>query len=219
MISAPGVFITGTDTGVGKTIVAACFVRRFGADYWKPAQTGAADGDDDTATVVRLAGMEDERVHPPRYVFGAPLSPEAAAGCEGVVIGLEDFSLPESGWPKSARPIVVEGAGGVLVPIGGGAVMADLMLRLGLPVVLVGRSTLGTINHTLLSLEALRSRGIAVAGVVQVGAPNSGNRSAIERYGRVRVLAEMPWLERIDACGIETLGAMLPAMMEAGTGA
>ena len=202
----PGVFITGTDTGVGKTVVAACFVRRFGADYWKPAQTGTANGDDDTASVVRLAGLREDRVHPPRHAFRAPLSPEAAARCEGAVIGLADFSLPDGG-----RPIVVEGAGGVLVPIGGGAVMADLMRKLGLPVVLVGRSTLGTINHTLLSLEALRRRHIAVAGVVLVGVPNAGNRAAIEAHGAVRVLADMPWLDQVDTCGIETLAAILPA--------
>jgi malonyl-CoA O-methyltransferase len=198
-------FVTGTDTGIGKTIVSACLTRRLGADYFKPVQTGIDDGDDDTATVASLAGLCQDRIHPPRYSFKAPLSPEAAAAREGACVALGDFALPET-----PRPLIVEGAGGVLVPLGGGATMADLMAKFGLPVVLVARSTLGTINHTLLSLEALRSRGIAVAGVVMVGPPNAGNRSAIESHGQVRVLAEMPWLGRIDDNAAERLTALLP---------
>jgi malonyl-CoA O-methyltransferase len=201
-----GWFVTGTDTGVGKTLVAACLVRRLGAEYWKPAQTGLADGDDDTATVAALAGLTPDRIHPPRHAFAAPLSPEAAAALQGVEVSLGDFTLP-----TTYRPIVVEGAGGVLVPLGGGATMADLMIRLGLPAVLVARSTLGTINHTLLSLEALRRRAIAVCGVVMVGPPNAGNRLAIERHGAVCVLAALPWLERVDAGAVARLATMLPS--------
>jgi malonyl-CoA O-methyltransferase len=201
-----GLFVTGTDTGVGKTVVAACLVRRLGADYWKPAQTGLADGDDDTRAVAALAGLTQDRIHPPRHGFAAPLSPEAAAALQGAAVSLEDFALP-----VTPHPIVVEGAGGVLVPLGGGATMADLMIRLGLPAVLVARSTLGTINHTLLSVEALRRRRIAVCGVVMVGPHNAGNRVAIERYGAVRVLAALPWLDRVDAGAVVSLAAMLPA--------
>jgi malonyl-CoA O-methyltransferase len=202
---APGLFVTGTDTGVGKTLVAACLARRLGADYWKPAQTGMQDGDDDSATVAALAALPADRIHPPRHRFAAPLSPEAAAAMEDTPIGLDDFILPQT-----SRPLVVEGAGGVLVPVGGGATMADLMARLGLPVVLVARSTLGTINHTLLSLAALRRRGLAVAGVVLVGPPNPGNRAAIASHGRVRILAEMPWLDHLDADAVKRLSALLP---------
>jgi malonyl-CoA O-methyltransferase len=189
-----GLFVTGTDTGVGKTLVAACLARHLAADYWKPAQTGTEDGDDDTATVATLAGLTADRIHPPRHRFKAPLSPEAAAALENASIALDDFALPQT-----SHPIVVEGAGGVLVPIGGGATMADLMAKFALPAVLVARSTLGTINHTLLSLAALRRHGIAIAGVVLVGPPNPGNRKAIEAYGGVRILAEIPWLDHIDA--------------------
>jgi len=202
---AHGLFVTGTDTGVGKTLVAACLVRHLGADYWKPAQTGTQDGDDDTRTVATLAALTPGRIHPPRHRFKAPLSPEAAAALEHTHIALDDFTLPQT-----PHPIVVEGAGGVLVPIGGGATMADLMVQLGLPAVLVARSTLGTINHTLLSLAALRRHGIAIAGVVLVGPPNPGNRAAIEAHGGIQVLAEIPWLDHIDAEAVRRIGIQLP---------
>ncbi len=202
--AANGLFVTGTDTGVGKTLVAACLARLLGADYWKPAQTGTEDGDDDTATVATLAGLTADRIHPPRHRFKAPLSPEAAAALENASIALDDFALPET-----SHPIVVEGAGGVLVPIGGGATMADLMARLALPAVLVARSTLGTINHTLLSLTALRRHGIAIAGVVLVGPPNPGNRAAIELHGGTEILAEFPWLDHIDADVVEQIAMQL----------
>ena len=184
-----GVFVTGTDTGVGKTVISACLIRGLGAEYWKPAQTGLAQEPGDTQSVTELAGIGLDRVHAPRFALQAALSPEAAATREGISLALEDFDLP-----VSPRPIVVEGAGGVLVPIAPGFMMADLMVRLGLPVVLVARGSLGTINHTLLSIEALRARALAVAGVVICGQDEDGNGAAIERHGRVPLLAVLPWL-------------------------
>jgi dethiobiotin synthase len=200
------VFVTGTDTGVGKTVVSACLVRHFGARYWKPVQTGVADEEGDTATVMRLASLPAANVWPPRYMLGAPLSPEAAALREKVSICLDDFALP--GWDG---PIVVEGAGGVLVPLGRGAMMADLMQRFGLPVVLVARSTLGTINHSLLSIEALRRRDIAIAGMVMVGPPSSENADAIARHGGVRILAQLPLHDHIDASAVAALSLAFEA--------
>jgi malonyl-CoA O-methyltransferase len=202
-----GVFVTGTDTGVGKTVVSAALVRAWGGSYWKPAQTGLADGDDDTATVTRLAGLTRERVAPPACALQAPLSPAAAAALEGVAVEFERLAV----LPALPEPLVVEGAGGVLVPLDGERLMVDLMARLGLPVLLVARSTLGTINHSLLSLEALRTRGLAVAGIVMSGPPNSGNRAALEQYGGVRVLAELPHIVPLD---ISALAARLPPLAE-----
>ncbi len=194
------VFVTGTDTGVGKTLVAACLVRHFGARYWKPVQTGAAEEEGDTATVMRLAALSAADIWAPRYTLVAPLSPEAAALRENVTIRLDDFVLPD--WDG---PLVVEGAGGVLVPLGGAAVMADLMQRFELPVVLVARSTLGTINHSLLSIEALRRRDIAIAGVVLVGPPLPENADAIARHGDVSILAQLPLQEVIDPVVVAAL--------------
>ena len=204
-----GVFVTGTDTGVGKTVVSACLARAWGADYWKPVQTGLADEDGDTATVAQLAGLPSEHFHLPRHALAAPLSPDAAAAREGVVIAMEDFALP-----ASDRPVVVEGAGGPLVPLNEHDLMIDLMARLGLPVVLVAANRLGAIGHTLLALEALRARGLEVLGVVLTGAAFADNRRAIETHGKVRVLAELPRADRIDARQIADWATLFPALDE-----
>ena len=188
------VFVTGTDTGVGKTIVSACLVAQWNAAYWKPVQTGLATEPGDTQTVAALSGASAGRLHAPRFELAAPLSPEAAAAREGISVRLDDFHLP-----LGDGPLVVEGAGGVLVPLGSGATMAELIHRLGLPVVLVARGTLGTINHTLLSLEALRARDIPVLGVVISGVDEDGNGAAIARLGGVDVLGVLPWFEQVSA--------------------
>lgn len=186
-----GVFVSGTDTGVGKTLVSACLTRAWGASYWKPVQTGVAAEPGDSETVTALAGLSPDRLHPPAAVFDAPLSPHAAAALEGRTVRLADVALP----PDDGRPLVAEGAGGLMVPFSDGALMIDVAEKLAMPVVLVARSGLGTINHTLLSLEALRRRGVPIAGVVMSGPLNPGNRDALERFGRVRVLAEIPQLD------------------------
>jgi len=205
-----GVFITGTDTGVGKTVVAACLVRKFQADYWKPAQTGVAEEAGDSETVAALAALPPARLHPPRHVFSAPLSVQAAAALEGVTVKLADFVLP-----ATQAPLVVEGAGGVMVPIAPGVLMIDLMAHLKLPVILVARTTLGTINHTLLSLAALRSRGLTVAGVVLVGAKSPGNRDAIALHGTVRILHELPLLASVTPHSVAAASGAFPSFADA----
>jgi dethiobiotin synthase len=175
-----GVFVTGTDTGVGKTVISAALMLRYpDAVYWKPIQTGS---DDDTAEVRRLSGGQviDKGIRLPD-----PVSPHLAAQRVGVTIDLKEL-IPPLG------PCVVEGAGGVLVPVNESQLMADLMVKLGLPVLIAARTTLGTINHTLLTLEALRARSLKIAGVVMIGDRNSDNRAAIQHYGKVPVLVEMP---------------------------
>lgn len=202
-----GVFVTGTDTGVGKTVVSAALCTAWNAAYWKPVQTGAVDGDDDTATVTHLAGLSPEHVFAPGRVYGEPASPERAAALEGTEVRISDLSPPQT-----SAPLVVEGAGGLLVPIHADETMADLMAALGLPAVVVARSTLGTINHTLLTLEALRARGLPVVGVVMSGPPSAPNREAIERHGGVQVLAEFPGLDEVTPAEVSRLAALLPAL-------
>ncbi len=212
---AAGVFVAGTDTGIGKTLVCACLVQAWGGRYWKPLQTGLRDEPGDTDTVSRLASLPPGRVLPPRHALLAPLSPAEAARLQGMAIEPRQIVLPE----PDATPLVVEGAGGLMVPIASAAadpepMMIDLVRRLGLPVVLVARGTLGTINHTLLSLEALRSRGIAVAGVILNGACTDANRDAIARHGQVRILAVLPQLDRVDADAVRRLAGLMPPVGE-----
>jgi len=196
-----GLFVTGTDTGVGKTVAAAALVHRcrgqFPVRYWKPIQTGI-EQDDDTAEVARLAACSSGEILASGVRLERPVSPHLAATLAGTPIDIDALIALVNAEPMSTRWIV-EGAGGVLVPVNDQSNMADLIARLGLPAVVVARTALGTINHTLLTIEALRSRSILIAGVIMVGAPNKDNRDAIERYGCIEVLGEMPRFESLTA--------------------
>ncbi|MBF0380570.1 MAG: dethiobiotin synthase [Magnetococcales bacterium] len=189
MGSLGNVFVTGTDTDVGKSVASAWLLNRFGGDYWKPIQSGLS-GVTDVEFVMGLSGLTADRVHPSTFNLTEPLSPHASARLDGVSINLEDFSLPSSN-----NSLVVEGAGGLMVPLNKKEFIVDLIELLSLPVVLVVRSGLGTINHTLLSLMLLRQRGIEIAGVIMNGSLNRGNREAIIEYGKVDIIAEIPILD------------------------
>jgi dethiobiotin synthetase len=188
-----GLFVTGTDTGVGKTVVSAALLLRYrtvaSLRYWKPIQTGIEE-DDDTRTVEALTGRQRAAVVEERVRLPRPLSPHLAARLDGRRIELEPLVAVASTQSAGERWIV-EGAGGILVPINESALMVDLIAALALPTIVVARSTLGTINHTLLTLEVLRTRGLTVAGVVMVGPRNADNREAIEGYGRTTVVGEI----------------------------
>jgi dethiobiotin synthetase len=195
----PVFFVTGTDTDVGKTIVSALLTIALDGYYWKPIQSGRDDGGlTDRNRVGQLTGLEPERLLPERYCLGQPLSPHLAARLDGVEIELTDFALPVG----LDRPLIVEGAGGLLVPINDRHLMIDLIGHLGLPVVLVARSGLGTINHTLLSIGALRRSGIPILGVILNGPLNPENRRAIEFYGQVSVIAEVEPIEDLSPEGL-----------------
>jgi dethiobiotin synthetase len=198
-----GFFVTGTDTDVGKTVVAAWLLAHLDAYYWKPVQAGRAP-ETDAETVRRLAEVAADRILPEVYCLDEPIAPHEAARRAGITIDMAKLVPPRTDWP-----LIVEGAGGLLVPLTDEAHVIDLAAELHLPVILVARSTLGTINHSLLSLEALRRRGLPVAGVVISGPPTPHNRAAIERYGQVRVIAEIPRLETINR---ETLRQIEPEL-------
>jgi dethiobiotin synthase len=193
-----GLFVTGTDTGVGKTVAAAALMHRYRGSaplcYWKPIQTGI-EIDDDTATVRRLGSCTDEEVFGQGIRLPKPVSPHLAARWAGRRIDLAELRAM---LPRSDKSWIVEGAGGVLAPVNESQRMADWMACLALPVLIVARSGLGTINHTLLTLEALRTRSLRVAGVVMIGEPNAENRAAIEHYGIVPVVGEIPVLAPLD---------------------
>ncbi|MFZ0786599.1 MAG: dethiobiotin synthase [Candidatus Acidiferrales bacterium] len=193
-MSSSRFFVTGTDTGVGKTVVSALLCAALDAIYWKPIQTGTREGAD-RPTVMRLAGLPRARTAPEAYRFAPPVSPHLAARRAGVRIDFRKIAMPQI---AASENLIAEGAGGALVPINERQLMTDLMRHLGLPVLLVTRTTLGTINHTLLSLAALRAAGLDVCGVIMVGKANRDNREAIERYGSSNVVGFVPRLARID---------------------
>ncbi len=189
-----GLFITGTDTGVGKTVVSAALFHRFRSEfpllYWKPIQTGI-EQDDDTAVVRLLGGCKEPEVLDRGIRLARPLSPHLAAQLAGVRIDLTEIaSIVHT--RRTEASLIVEGAGGALVPLNDSEMATDLMAILGLGILVVARTALGTINHTLLTLEALRGRSLQVAGVILAGNPNPHNREAIRQFGNVSILGEMP---------------------------
>lgn len=182
-----GYIVSGTDTGAGKTVIAAGLAGHLRARYWKPIQAGL-DEETDSDAVRRLTGGH-ARVLPEGWRLATPCSPHEAARIDGVRIDPQALELPQGD-----GPLIVEGAGGVLVPVNDETLYADLFARWRLPVILVARTALGTINHSLLSLEALRARGVEIAGVIFSGDESTASEAAIVRFGRCRHLGRLPRL-------------------------
>lgn len=194
----PTFVVTGTDTGIGKTVFAAALAGALGAHYWKPVQAGLEpDGSGDTDIVARLSGLPRGHVLPEALRLTTPCSPHLAAEIDGVSIDPAALALP----PVNG-PLVVEGAGGVMVPLTRSWTYADQFARWGAPVILVARTELGTINHSLLSLEALRARGVPVHGVAFVGAANEDSEATIAAMGNVRRLGRIPRLPVLDQAAL-----------------
>lgn len=185
--------VTGTDTGVGKTVFAAGLAGALGAHYWKPIQAGV-DPEGDKESVARLSGLPPERILPEAYRLATPASPHLAARIDGVEIDLDRLNPP-----KVDGPLVIEGAGGVLVPVSETLSMADLFAHWKAPVILCARTGLGTINHSLLSIEALRSRNIPIAGIAFIGDAHAENERVIPMIGKVKSLGRLPHLPHLDA--------------------
>lgn len=193
-----GYFVTGTDTNVGKTVLSALLVAALDAVYWKPVQTGASEGTDRES--VRLWAEAAEELLPlERYQFDPPVSPHLASREAGVRIALEAFEFPAA---AAGRRWIVEGAGGVMVPLNERDMMRDLMQAIGFPIIVAARTALGTINHTLLTLAALRDASIPLCGVALIGEENLENRRAIEHYGNVCVVGHIPMLKKINRAAL-----------------
>ena len=175
-------FVTGTDTGIGKTIVSTMLMSALDATYWKPIQAGL-DDETDTEFVQRVSEADDSRIIPERYRLETPMSPHGAADIDGLSISLNDFELPQF----KTKHLIVEGAGGLIVPINWKDTVLDMIEQMKLPVLLVARSSLGTLNHTLLSIEALRSRNIDVFGIILNGEEHHHNKKTIEHFSNVPV--------------------------------
>jgi len=198
--------ISGTDTDAGKTVVAAgltlCLPH---AHYWKPVQSGTSPTTD-TASVRALTGLPDDRFLPEAYVLQEPASPHLSARLEGVEITLDRLALP-----AIDAPLIAEGAGGLMVPLNERDLAIDLFARWGAPVILVARTGLGTINHSLLSIEALKARAIPIGGLIFSGDPHEENQRIIPELSGVRSLGRLPRLASLDT---ESLRAAMIAHID-----
>lgn len=177
--------VAGIGTEIGKTIVSTILVEALQADYWKPIQSGALE-DSDTEAVRRLISNSGTQFHPEAYRLTEPLSPHAAADIDGVHISLDNIVLPQT-----SNALVVELAGGLMVPLNERELNIDLVQRWGLPVILVSRNYLGSINHTLLSIDACRSRDIPILGIIFNGPTVTSSESFILSYTNIPCLGRI----------------------------
>jgi dethiobiotin synthetase len=185
--------VTGTDTDIGKTVFAAGLAGALGAYYWKPVQAGI-DPEGDKERVGALSGLPASHILPEAYRLTTPASPHLAARNDGVEISLDRLALPQVD-----GSLVVEGAGGLMVPVSERLLMIDLFAHWRAPVILCARTGLGTINHSLLSIEALRARDVPIAGIAFIGEPHAENERIIPLLGKVRCIGRLPHLDPLDA--------------------
>jgi len=208
-------FVTGTGTGVGKTLACSVILTRHGRRrpiaYWKPVATGSnGEVGESDADFVRRTAAKGIQVLPEAYSFRSPVSPHLAARLERRTLEPEKIlnAFVSHALADARRNLLVEGVGGLLVPLTDrGYLLASLIAELALPCIVVASSALGTINHTLLTIEAARARNIQIAGVILSGPSNPPNRRAIERFGGIEVLAELPVVRPLTRGGIARAAA------------
>lgn len=188
-------WIVGTDTEVGKTVCSSMFVTAMNGSYWKPIQSGILDGTD-TDFVKKVSGLQNDHFIPEVYRLTQPLSPHLSAAIDGKTIELDHFHWPDEAVIKN-NFLILEGAGGVMVPVNRSHFMVDLMHQMVAPAILVCRSALGTINHTVLTVEALKRRNIPIAGFVMNGPVNRDNEKAVQDFTGIPHLGSIPPLNQI----------------------
>ncbi|HEY9092947.1 dethiobiotin synthase [Parasphingorhabdus sp.] len=185
--------VTGTDTDIGKTVFAAALTGALGASYWKPVQAGL-DGETDSQTVLRLSGVGPDKILSEYFRLRTPASPHFAAAKEGITITANDLAIPQV-----TGALVIEGAGGALVPVNDDLLFADLFALWKLPVIIAASTRLGTINHSLMTIEALRSRGVPVHGIAFIGDEIKDSQDTICRIGKVKQLGRLPIIADLSA--------------------
>jgi dethiobiotin synthetase len=190
------IFVTATDTDVGKTVFSAGLVHLLDGIYWKPVQAGL-DGETDTQVVQRLTQFPRERLLPEAWRLRTAASPHLAAARDGVTIDPMALHVPQVD-----RPLIIEGAGGLMVPLTRQTLLIDRVAQWQIPTILCARTRLGTINHTLLSVEALRRRAIPLLGVAFIGDPHPDSEAIIASMGAVRVLGRLPFLQPLTASAL-----------------
>lgn len=187
------IFITGIGTGVGKTIASAVLVEKLQADYWKPIQSGDLDCSD-TDTVRKLVTNQISQFHPEAYRLNHPFSPHKSAHLDGIRISMDKIVLPQTD-----NTLIIEGAGGVMVPLNEKDLMIDLIQKLDVEVVLVVSHYLGSINHSLLSIELLLQRNIPIKGLILNGKPDPESEAIILSYKNVNLLGRIKHYDTVDA--------------------
>ncbi len=193
--------ITGTDTDIGKTMFSAALMLGLESankspHYWKPVQSGIIDGVD-TKTVQEITRLPKDRFLPERYILSEPLSPHRSAEIDNTKIDVKDLQKTSS-IPEYDGTLIIEGAGGLMVPLTRENLLINLFKSWNIPLVLCARTGLGTINHTLLSLEAIWSRNIPLKGIVFIGEENEDNIRTIKEFSKVKILGHMPMMDNPD---------------------
>ncbi len=188
--------VSGTDTGIGKTVFSAALTNALGSFYWKPVQSGL-DEETDAETVRRLGAVPAERIVPEAYRLATPASPHLSARLDGITIDPETLTPPHVD-----GPLVIEGAGGLMVPLSERLVFADLFAQWKIPVIVCARTTLGTINHTLLCIEAMRHRAIPIFGIAFIGDENLETEKIIVQLSGVRSLGRLPIIPDLTTAGL-----------------
>ena len=191
--------ICGTDTDVGKTLISSFFVRGLKSFYWKPIQSGI-ETETDSQSILRLSGIKKEKILKEAYIFEKPVSPHWAAEIDGKKIDINLLNLP-----KIDGSIVIETAGGLMVPITRNFLQIDQIRKWNLPVIIVCRSSLGTLNHTLLSIEALKKRNIKILGLIINGEKHLDNPKTLRKFSKLPIIAEFPRLNNIDKNNLDRL--------------
>jgi len=191
--------ICGTDTDVGKTLISSFFVRGLKSFYWKPIQSGI-ETETDSQSILRLSGIKKEKILKEAYIFEKPVSPHWAAEIDGKKIDINLLKLP-----KIDGSIVIETAGGLMVPITRNFLQIDQIRKWNLPVIIVCRSSLGTLNHTLLTIEALKKRNIKILGLIINGEKHLDNPKTLREFSKLPIIAEFPRLNNIDKNNLDRL--------------
>lgn len=196
-------FVTGIGTEIGKTLISAVLVEKLQADYWKPVQSGDLHNTD-TEKVQRLVSNTVSHFYPEAYRLTQPFSPHKSAGLDGVKINLDKIILP-----KTKNNLIIEGAGGLMVPLNDKETMVDLIIRLGVEVILVSKNYLGSINHTLLSIEMLKQKNIPLKGIIFNGKADESSEEIIAKMSIVNVLGRIPELSEITPDICRKMGAKI----------
>ena len=191
--------ICGTDTDVGKTLISAFFVRGLQSFYWKPIQSGI-ETETDSQSILRLTGIQKEKILKEAYIFNKPVSPHWAAEIDGKKVDLNLLNLP-----LIHSTLIVETAGGLMVPITRNFLQIDQIQKWNLPVIIVCRSSLGTLNHTLLSIEALKKRNIKILGLIVNGEKHRDNPKTLHEFSKLPIIAEFPKLINVDKNNLDRL--------------